>query len=87
MKTKGAPMTKLINEPVKVHSNGLSPDAFIWRKRHYRVSEVINRWRQPALWDNNAIYSFLRVNAVSSSTGTYELCQLGDDWFLHRVVD
>ena len=87
MGTKVDSVTKLINEPVQVHNSGMSPDTFIWRKRHYRILEVINRWRQPALWDNNAVYSFLRVNAANSSTGTYELCQIGEDWFLHRVVD
>jgi hypothetical protein len=81
-------MTKLINEPVKIYSNNeLSPHAFTWRKRHYRISEVINWWRQPAPWDRDAIYLFLRVNATNNSTGTYELCRLREEWFLHRIID
>jgi hypothetical protein len=86
-------MAKLINEPVKVHGQeALSLKAFVWRRRFYRVREVINWWRQPASWDRSETPLFLRVNATSGytlagSTGTYELCRLGEEWFLHRVID
>jgi len=82
-------MSKLIGEPVEVHRKEDSTiTAFIWRKRLYRVNEVINWWREPAdWWNGKAIRFFVRVIATNSSTGTYELYQLGEAWFLHRVLD
>ena len=82
-------MTKLINEPIKVHQDkGSIITAFIWRRRLYRVLEVIDWWREPAEWWNEkAVCVFFRVNARGSSTGTYELCKLGEEWFLSRVLD
>jgi hypothetical protein len=82
-------MSKLIGEPVKVHQNDDSTiAAFIWRKRIYRVVEVIGWWREPSdWWNGNAIRFFVRVNARNSSTGTYELYKLGKEWFLSRVLD
>ena len=42
-------MSKLTGEPVKVHwKEDPTITAFIWRKRLYRVNEVINWWRPPA---------------------------------------
>jgi hypothetical protein len=44
-------MSNLIGEPVTVHENkDTLPDAFIWRKRLYRVEEIIGWWREPAEW-------------------------------------
>ena len=44
-------MSKLIGEPVKVHmKEDSSISAFIWRKRLYRVNEVIGWWREPSEW-------------------------------------
>jgi len=82
-------MSKLIGEPVKVHGKGDSTIlAFIWRKRFYRVSEVIDCWREPSEWWNGKeVPFFVRVNAANSSVGTYELCRRGEQWFLHRVLD
>jgi hypothetical protein len=82
-------MSKLIGEPIKVHRKEDSTiTAFIWRKRLYRVNEVINWWREPAdWWNGKAMRLFVRVNATNSNTGTYELYKLGDGWFLHRVLD
>ena len=82
-------MSKLIGEKVKVHrKEDSSITAFIWRKRLYRVNEVIGWWREPSeWWHGKAIRLFVRVNATNSSTGTYELCQLGESWFLSRVLD
>ncbi len=82
-------MSKLIGEPIKVHQNRDSEiTAFIWRKRLYRVIEVIDRWREPSEWWNGkAVRLFFRVNAKNSSSGIYELCQLGEEWFLSRVLD
>jgi hypothetical protein len=30
---------------------------------------------------------FIRVVARNSSTGTYELYRIGEEWFLHRILD
>ena len=82
-------MSKLIGEPIKVHQNEDSTvTAFIWRKRLYRVLEVLGGWREPSEWWNGkAIRLFIRVNARNSSTGTYELSNLGEEWFLSKVLD
>ena len=82
-------MSKLINEPIKVHQDNNSIiTAFIWRKRLYRVLEVIDQWKEPAEWWNGEeMRSFFRVNAKNSSTGVYELCQIDKEWFLSRVLD
>ncbi|MFC1999970.1 DUF6504 family protein [Chloroflexota bacterium] len=82
-------MTKLIGEPIKVHSKDDSNiTAFVWRKRHYRVNEVVNWWREPSdWWNGTAMRFFVRVNATNSSTGTYDIYKLGEVWFLHRVFD
>ena len=82
-------MSKLIGEPIKVHIKEDSfITAFIWRKRLYRVVEVICWWREPAEWWNDKeMRFFVRVNANNSSTGTYDLYRLGESWFLHRVLD
>ena len=82
-------MTKLINEPIKVHQNKDSnPSAFIWRKRLYRVIEVFDWWREPAeWWEGESIPLFMRVNAKNTSVGTYELCKVDDKWLLSRILD
>lgn len=42
-------MSRLVGEPVKVHLDKEAlPEAFIWRKRLYRVEEVFSWWREPA---------------------------------------
>lgn len=82
-------MSKLIGEPIKVYQKKDSLiTAFIWRKRLYRILEVVGWWREPSEWWNGkAMRLFVRVNARNSSTGTYELYKLGDQWFLSRVLD
>ena len=82
-------MSKLINEAILVHRDHNSTiTAFIWRRRLYMVSQVLSWWREPAKWwDQQAIQLIIRVNAGVVSTGTYELCKRGEDWFLHRVLD
>ena len=82
-------MSKLIDESVKVHDNkDALPDAFIWRKRLYRVEEIIGWWREPAeWWCGRAMRFFVRVVAKNYSTGVYELYRLGEQWFLHKVLD
>jgi len=82
-------MSRLIDEPVKAYQNNDSIiAAFIWRKRLYRVLDVIGWWREPSeWWDGKSVRLFIRVNARNSSTGTYELYKLGGQWFLSRVLD
>jgi len=82
-------MSKLIGEPIRVHLDRDSmPLAFIWRKRLYRVVEVIGWWREPSdWWMGKAVRFFVRVNARNTSIGTYELCRLGEAWFLYKAFD
>jgi hypothetical protein len=82
-------MSKLIDEPVKVHQgNDSTIAAFIWRKRLYRVLDVVGWWREPSQWwSGKSMRLYIRVNARNSSTGTYELYKLGERWFLSRVLD
>lgn len=82
-------MAKLINEPVRVHcAQDNTPEAFIWRKRLYRVVEVLSRWQEPAdWWNGKPPRLFVRVNARNNSIGAYELYLSGDSWVLHRVLD
>ena len=82
-------MSKLIGEPIRVHLDKDSiPTAFIWRKRLYRVFEVIGWWREPSeWWMGKAVRFFVRVNAQNTSIGTYELCRLGEVWFLYKAFD
>ena len=82
-------MSKLIGEPIKVHQNKDSMiTAFIWRRRLYRVLEVLDWWRETSEWWNEKpVRLFFRVNARNNSTGIYELCKLGEEWFLSRVLD
>ncbi len=82
-------MSRLIGELVKVYrKKDSSITAFIWRKRLYRVEEVIGWWREPSEWWNGQpMRLFVRVNAKNSSTGSYELYKLEEEWFLYRVLD
>ena len=82
-------MSRLIDEPVQVHqNNGSIMIAFIWRKRLYRVLDIVGCWREPPdWWNGKSMRLFVRVNAQNSSTGTYELYKLGERWFLSRVLD
>ena len=82
-------MSKLIGETIKVRQNRNSAvTAFIWRKRFYRIEEVLGWWREPAdWWMGKTMPLFVRVNARNTSPGTYELCKLGDEWLLNRVLD
>jgi hypothetical protein len=82
-------MSKLIDEPVKAYQDDSSRiTAFIWRRRLYRVLDVIGWWREPSEWRNGgSVRLFIRVNAQNSSTGAYELYKLGEQWFLSRVLD
>ena len=46
-------MSKLIGEPVKGQIDKDSTlAAFIWRKRFYKVVEVLDWWREPSEWWN-----------------------------------
>ena len=83
-------MSKLIGEPVKVHVKEKDSvmTAFIWRKRLYRVNQVLGWWREPdEWWHGKAVRFFIRVEATNTGTGAYELYRLGEQWFLSRVLD
>jgi hypothetical protein len=82
-------VVKLIGEPIKVHPReGSLVTAFIWRKRLYRVDEIVSWWREPSdWWNGNTMRFFIRVVATNTSTGAYELYRMGDSWFLSRVLD
>ena len=82
-------MSKLIIEPIQIHINGdHNKMSFIWRKRLYKIKDVLSWWREPSEWWNGEpIRCFLRVNAKNSSIGTYELFKDGKNWFLYRVLD
>jgi hypothetical protein len=82
-------MSKRIGEPVKTYArDDAMPSAFIWRKRLYRVAEILTWWREPSEWWNGkATRLFVRVNTNTPCNGTYELCKLGKEWFLYRVID
>jgi DNA polymerase III alpha subunit len=50
-------VSKLIGEPVRVHEDKDDlPDAFIWRKRLYRVNEVIRYQTPPTRNGNRVVY-------------------------------
>ena len=82
-------MAKLISESVRTHiGKDALPTAFIWRRRLYRVVEVLSWWREAGnWWDGGVMRFFVRVIARGASEGTFELCRLGDNWFLERVLD
>ena len=82
-------MSKLINEPIIVHISKASVlTAFIWRRRHYKVSQVLSSWWEPSKWWDGESLSFLmRVAAANTATGIYELRRLDGNWFLHRLLD
>ena len=82
-------MSKLIVEPIRFHINsGQTKISFIWRKKLYKVEDILSWWREPAEWWNGELVRcFLRVNARNSSVGTYELFKDNNNWFLYRVLD
>jgi hypothetical protein len=82
-------MSKLINEPVTVHLGKDSlPTAFIWRRRLYKITNVLSWWREPASWwRGGPIKLLIRVNAVNKSDGIYELSRLNSHWSLDRLLD
>jgi len=82
-------MVKLINEPIQVYEPVKNKiRAFIWRKRLYSVIEIIGWWREASSWwDNEPLRFFIRVQASNYSQGTYELCRIEKQWYMHRVLD
>lgn len=82
-------MSRIIDEPIIVHS---SPDssvrAFVWRRRHYKVHNILCQWREPSHWWNGEVEKiYLRVAAINRSPGIYELYNTDGKWFLHCVID
>ena len=82
-------VSRIINEPITVHiSDNSTPSAFIWRRRLYRVIDILSWWREPSeWWDGKTVQLLLRVTAANKSTGVYELRKLDANWFLSRVLD
>ena len=82
-------MSKLINEPITVYEPlGSLPKAFIWRKRLYRISEVIGNYREPARWwQGESIKQFTRVIASNHSESTFDLMKINNEWQVARIFD
>jgi len=82
-------VTRLINEPITVHvSRELRPTAFIWRKRLYRVIDILYWWHEPAeWWSGEKVSLLIRVSAECRYPGIYELRRSSTGWFLDRMLD
>lgn len=82
-------VSKYIGEPITVHvSKEFKPTAFIWRKRLYRVIEILSWWREPSdWWNGEPVRMLIRVTAECKSPGIYELCKSTSAWSLHRLLD
>lgn len=82
-------MSRIVEEPVIVHLDASSKvTAFIWRRRLYRVKNILSWWREPSQWwQEEPIRLLVRVIAVNRSDGIYELCRMGVSWFLRRISD
>ena len=82
-------MCKLINESIIVYEPaGSLPKAFIWRKRLYRISEIIGNYREPSRWWNGEpLTNLIRVTASNRSESTFELTRAGNGWQLTRTFD
>jgi hypothetical protein len=83
-------VSKYIDESIIVHVDRgeAYPAAFIWRKRLYRISEILAWWREPAAWwEGEPVRVLVRVTAAGSRAGVFELCQRDSGWFLHRLLD
>ncbi len=82
---------RIINEPIIVHEGiNSDPAAFIWRRRLYRIINILSRWHEPSAWWNGEPVRYLvRVSAAGRSgiEGVYELCRNGKDWLLSRLLD
>lgn len=83
-------MSKQIDESIIVHvdKGEVYPAAFIWRRRLYRVSEVLCWWREPAAWwEGEAVLIMVRLAARHRSHGIFELCRRDGGWLLRRLLD
>ena len=74
------------------------PEQFVWRRRRYRVLEVVQRWVEVGFWWRAARaadeeYDMWRVEAAAERrrghVGQYDLCRHRgtDRWFLVRAFD
>jgi len=82
-------VTRFIDEPIIVHvSRDTGPTAFIWRRRLYRIIEILSWWREPAEWWNGEpVRLLIRVSARCQRPGMYELCKCDSGWSLRRLLD
>ena len=82
-------MSRIVNEPIIVHLDTSSKvTAFIWRRRLYRIKDMLSWWREPSeWWQDEPVRLLVRVTAASRNEGIYELCRMGTGWFLSRIFD
>jgi hypothetical protein len=82
-------MSKVINEPVAVYEpDGSLPKAFIWRKRLYRISNIIGKYREPARWwQGEPLTQLIRVVASNKSESIFELMRISNSWQITRIFD
>jgi hypothetical protein len=83
-------VSRYIDESITVHveKGEACPAAFIWRRRLYRVSEVLAWWREPAAWwEGEPVLMLVRVTAGRGASSAFELCRRDSSWFLHRLLD
>lgn len=99
----GDAMSKRYEEPIEVEAPEGALEAFRWRGRHYRVRQVICRWRETGGWweasgdaekpwlagDAREIWRIEAQNGAPAHAGTYELSHdlRRGTWSLFRVWD
>ena len=83
-------MSRYIGETVTTNESGGLPRGFTWRRRFYRVNELLDQWREAGgWWSQQPERRHFRVIAASATTGSgiYELCRVSNNWLLNRVLD
>ena len=82
-------MSRYIGETVTTNESGGLPQTFTWRRRFYRVSGLLDQWREGGWWCQQPERRHFRVIAASPTAGSgiYELCRVSDNWLLDRVLD
>ena len=81
-------MSRIVNEPVIVHTVDSVVRDFIWRHRLYRVIAILSSWGEGSKWwEGDPLKHFIRVLAANNYEGIYELCYMGKKWFLYSILD
>jgi hypothetical protein len=76
---------KLYLEPVAVEHTGGRPHTILWRRKLYRVIEVLDCWVSQGKWwssEERRVYMRLLTDG-----GTLELFRRGNEWRLSRLFD